>query len=162
MKHTLLLTLLFTILVFNFGEALSQDLSANIMRRVNAANLELDKAEEQIRTGKSELAPAKLKTAQTEYDNIFNYYKGSFDPDHPTLIKLKERIEKIKKQLSEGSAQAAQTSDPVTTGEKTQAKATDSKKETPQTETTVKTDNTVSKYTPGLGIFNKQLSKSKR
>ena len=70
MKRIPLLVLFLTIFFFNQGKANSQDLSANIMRRVNAANLDLDKAEEQIRTGKAEHAPAKLKSAQAEYDNI--------------------------------------------------------------------------------------------
>ena len=108
MKHKSLLVLLLTVVMFGQGVAQS-DLSANIMRRVNAANLDLDKAEEQIRTGKSEHAPSKLKAAQTEYDNIFNYYKGSFDPNHPTLVQLKKRMEKITNQLKAGNGPASQT-----------------------------------------------------
>ena len=108
MKYTFLLILLLSFALIGFCMAQS-DLSANIVRRVNAANLELDKAEEQIRTGKSEHAPAKLKSAQAEYDNIFNYYKGSFDPSHPTLVELKRRMEKITNQLSAGTSQTSQT-----------------------------------------------------
>lgn len=111
MKRISLLVLFLTIFFFNQGEANSQDLSANIMRRVNAANLDLDKAEEQIRTGKAEHAPAKLKSAQDEYDNIFNYYKGTFDPDHPTLVKLKERMDKVAAQLSKGLSQETKATD---------------------------------------------------
>lgn len=121
MKRISLLTLFLTIFFCFQVAAISQDLSTNIMRRVNAANLDLDKAEEQIRTGKAEHAPAKLKSAQAEYDNIFNYYNGTFDPDHPTLVKLKERINKISNQLSEGSNQESKAADaavkPQTNGE---------------------------------------------
>ncbi len=62
------------------------------MRMVNSANLELDKAEEQIRTGRAEFAPAKLKGAQASYDQIFQYFQGRFDPEDPTLVQLKNRI----------------------------------------------------------------------
>ncbi len=105
MKHIVLLPLFISLFILNMNSLFSQELSANIMRRVNAANLELDKAEEQIRTGKPELAPRKIKSAQKEYDNIFNYYNGTFDPNNPTLVKLKERIESISKQLSQGTKQ---------------------------------------------------------
>ncbi len=105
MKRFTLLTLFTTLFIFNIGLAFSQDLNADIIRRVNAANLELDKAEEQIRTGKSELAQRKVKEAQKEYDNIYKYYKGSFNPNHPILLKLKERIERISKQLSQDTKQ---------------------------------------------------------
>lgn len=98
MKHLTILVLFLIGLMVN--QAMTQsDLSSNIMRKVNAANLELDKAEEQIRTGKAEHAPRKLKTARQQYDEIFNFYKGSFDPNHPVLVKLKNRMDKIEKQL---------------------------------------------------------------
>lgn len=115
MKHLSLLTLFFILFFINQGTAFSQDLSANIMRRVDAANLNLDKAEEQIRIGEAEHAPAKLKGAQKEYDNIFSYYKGSFDPNHPTLVKLVKRIEKITKALAKGTGQKPQNVATVTT-----------------------------------------------
>lgn len=105
MKYKSLLVLQLTFFIVSQGLAQS-DLSANIMRRVNAANLELDQAEEQIRTGKSEHVPYKLKGARQEYENIFNYYKGAFDPNHPTLVKLKNRMEKIEAQLSGKSDEA--------------------------------------------------------
>lgn len=95
----IILTFVF-ILLFSQGAALSEDLSSNIMRRVNAANEYLDKAEEAIKGGRAEHAPGILKSARQEYDNIFNYYKGSFDPDHPTLTSLKERMDGIEAQLS--------------------------------------------------------------
>ncbi len=95
-----MLTLIFLILVFYQGSALSEDLSSNIMRRVNAANQYLDKAEEQIKVGSTDLAPGNLKSARQEYDNIFNYYSGSFDPDHPTLTSLKDRMDRLEAQLS--------------------------------------------------------------
>ena len=122
MKHISLLALFLIIFFINQGEALSQDLSANIMRRVNAANLELDKAEEQLRTGKAEHVPAKLKSAQAEYDNIFNYYKGSFNPDHPVLVKLKDRIQKITEQLSAGTEQNSENNTNVSTEKVSQSK----------------------------------------
>ncbi len=108
MKYISLVSVIMVIFCMNMKVAFSQDLSSNIMRRVSAANLELDKAEEQIRTGKAELVPAKLKGAQKELDNIFNYYKGTFDPNHPTLVKLKSRIEKISKGLAETKEQEQQ------------------------------------------------------
>jgi len=109
MKRVAILTFFISVFFLNLNSVFSQDLSANIMRRVNAANLELDKAEEQIRTGKSELAPRKVKGAQKEYDTIFKYYKGSFNPNHPTLLTLKERIENISNQLSQGTKQTPKT-----------------------------------------------------
>jgi hypothetical protein len=123
-KYISFLILLLTVLIFSQGVAQS-DLSANIMRRVNAANLELDKAEEQIRTGKSEHTPAKLKSVRGEYDNIFNYYKGSFDPNHPTLVKLKNRMDKIGAQLSAGTSgtEASTTTMTVNQSKKTDLSA---------------------------------------
>jgi len=122
MRSIKLTAMILTLLIFNFGTALSQDLSANIMRRVNAANLDLDKAEEQIRTGRSEHAPAKLKSAQQEYDNIFNYYKGTFDGAHPTLVELKERIESITNQLSKGTKEESQSEQTVSPQKNLKAK----------------------------------------
>ncbi len=95
--------------MLNVGTVLSQDLSSNIMRRVNAANLDLDKAEKQIQSGKS----AQLRNAKKEYDNIFNYYKGGFDPNHPVIVKLKSRIEKISAELSKGTEQTQKISSDV-------------------------------------------------
>ncbi len=109
MKRFPMITPFLVMLVLNLNTAFTQDLNSDIIHRVNAANLELDKAEEQIRTGKAELAPYKLKGAQKEYNNIFNYYKGSFDPNHPTLLKLKERIERISRQLSQGTKKIPKT-----------------------------------------------------
>ena len=104
MKHISFLALILTFFFINQTIVYSEDLSTNIMRRVNAANLELDKADEQIRTGKSEHAPAKIKSARQEYDNIFNYYKGTFDPNHPVLVNLKDRMDKIESLLSTNSS----------------------------------------------------------
>jgi len=91
---------------------------------VNAANLDLDKAEEQLRTGKAEHVPAKLKAAQAEYDNIFNYYKGTFDPDHPVLVKLKDRIQNITEQLSAGTEQKSEIKTTVSPEKTSQSKTT--------------------------------------
>lgn len=123
MRQISLLVFLGSILFFTQEAAFSQDLSANIMRRVDAANEYLNKAEEQIRTGKAEHAPAQLKGANDEYDNIFNYYKGSFDPEHPVLVKLKKRIEKIENQLADGTDQKPQSTAPFSTEKAPQTKA---------------------------------------
>ncbi|MBU1564715.1 MAG: hypothetical protein KJ630_03690 [Proteobacteria bacterium] len=119
MKAISVLAMFFTLLFFNLNAVFSQDLNANIMRKVNAANQELDKAEDQIKTGKLELAPAKVKSAQKEYDAIFSYYGGSFDPAHPVLVKLKNRIANITEQAS-GKSQKPQSGSAVSTGEKLQ------------------------------------------
>ena len=87
--------------------ATAQDLSSNIMRHVNEANDFLDKAEEQIRTGKEEHAPRQLKGAQKQYDEIFSFFKGSFDPEHPTITALKQRIASVEAQISGAEAPAA-------------------------------------------------------
>jgi len=73
----------------------AQDLDANIQRRVNAITLDLDKAEALIRKGSADLAQRYIVGARKEYAKIFEYYPGQFDPDHPTLVALKKRIEDL-------------------------------------------------------------------
>ncbi len=111
------MTFVLFIMVASTGAALSDELSSNIMRRVNAANEYLDKAEEQIKSGRAEMAPRKLKSARTEYDNIFQYYGGSFDPEHPTLKSLKKRIDQIETQLSAPAPTSAFKTESVPKGQ---------------------------------------------
>ncbi len=113
----IMLTSLFFIFVFYQGAALSEDLGSNIMRRVNAADQYLDKAEEQIKAGNADLAPGNLKSARQEYDNIFNYYSGSFDPNHPALASIKDRMDKIEAQLSAPAPTTQVKDDPQATGQ---------------------------------------------
>ncbi|MDP6705150.1 MAG: hypothetical protein QF893_02310 [Alphaproteobacteria bacterium] len=89
------LTLLATALLVALASAPlveAQELLSNIQRRVNSATDSLDKAEDLITRGEPKLSLGHIKGAQKEYDNIFNYYPGKFDPEHPTLVALKKRI----------------------------------------------------------------------
>lgn len=74
--------------------AQASPLSANIMRRVDAARLELDKAEELVGSDPVQ-APRHIENAAKEYDNINQYYGSSFDPGHPTIVGLKRRIDDL-------------------------------------------------------------------
>lgn len=94
MKHFSIVVLFF-VLVMQMGTALSAELSSNIMRRVNAANLSLDKVDVMIKENRAEHSGRHLRSAQLEYDNIYKYYGTSFDHEHPTLVALKARIETL-------------------------------------------------------------------
>lgn len=95
MKHSLLAALFITAYLGAFGVSAANELSSNIMRRVNTANQSLDKVAEMIESGKADLTGSELKNAQQEYDNIHQYYGGTFDPKNPTLVKLKGRIDEL-------------------------------------------------------------------
>lgn len=75
--------------------ASAADLSSNIMRRVNAANDYLDKAQALIEKGETGQAARPIGQAAEEFDNIHKYYAGSFDENHPTLVALKQRIDTL-------------------------------------------------------------------
>ncbi|RYH07614.1 hypothetical protein [Tropicimonas sp. IMCC6043] len=86
---------------------LSEDLSSNIMRRVNAANLALDKVEDLIRRENADLTEGPFREARQEYEHIFNYYGSSFDHEHPIIVELKQRIDTLSAQ-AEGASAAAE------------------------------------------------------
>ena len=106
LKQIFVVVVLLVALVIEAGPARSADLSANIMRRVNAANQSLDKAEDLINRNRAELTENHLEGARQEYDNIFAYYGGSFDPNHPTLVSLKARIESLSAKAKGEAAKA--------------------------------------------------------
>lgn len=91
----LLRTVIFFVLASPMASVFSEDLSTNIMRRVNSANQSLDKASELIQQNRPELSINHIKGAEKEYENIFNYYGSSFDHNHPTITALKARIDKL-------------------------------------------------------------------
>jgi hypothetical protein len=132
MKSISVLALILTIFLISPVTGFSQDLSSNIMRRVDAANLELDTAEAQIQTGKAEFAPSKIKSAQAEYENIFNYYGGSFDPNHPTLVTLENRIKTLTRQAEEAADKAAQAQTTMQETEKEPTVSKPAQKNTPE------------------------------
>ena len=84
MKQISIAILLLIFFVFNQGAVFSADLDSNVMRRIDAANQELDQAEEHIRNSCFDHAPGKLKSAKAEYENILNYYDGTCDQNDPT------------------------------------------------------------------------------
>lgn len=104
MRGIFTLSVIAVSLLFAFGTVSAQELSANIQRRVNAATLDLDKAEDLIRRDRAELSTKHVKGAKKEYDNIFSYYSGSFDPNHPTLVALKRRIAELTTRGEQGQA----------------------------------------------------------
>ena len=90
------------------GAVLAQDLGSNIMRRVNAINVELDKAEDALKRNRPSAFQGYIKGAEKEYATIFKYYPGKADPNHPTLAGLKKRIDALHaraRKASEGKAQ---------------------------------------------------------
>ena len=48
-------------------------------------------------TAKGQDASVSIATARQEFKNIHDYYKGSFDPNHPELVALEARIDQAEK-----------------------------------------------------------------
>lgn len=71
------------------------DLGPNIMRRVNAIVVELDKAEDALKRQHMEAFQGYIKGAEKEYAKIFEYYPDKADPEHPTLAELKKRMDSL-------------------------------------------------------------------
>lgn len=117
MRH--LLCGLFVVVGMTIGAAIAeaQDLSSNIMRRVNSANGDLDRAAELIERGDPKNAELQIARASQEFKNIGAYYGGTYDENHPTLVALEKRIEELSAKAKAGTssagasqpAQAAQT-----------------------------------------------------
>lgn len=75
------------------------------MRLVNSANASLDKAEEQIKSGRAELAESKINSANSDFDLIGERYANYYDPNDVTLTTLQARIKQVS--TSKESALAA-------------------------------------------------------
>ena len=67
LKHRILLAFFAIALISN---AMAADLSTNIMRRVNTANLALDQADDMISRSRATSAQSSVNKAQIEYKNI--------------------------------------------------------------------------------------------
>ncbi len=91
MRYLTLLTLLFTVFLLTPMGASSANLNSDIVRRINSADRELSWVNKAIAKGETD--ENALDKAQEEYDKIFQYYAGSFDPNHPQIAALKNRID---------------------------------------------------------------------
>jgi hypothetical protein len=93
--YKLFLGIFFIISLLILNVALAEELSPNIIRRVNAVTLELDKAEEALNRKHSAAFQDYMKGAEKEYDIIYEYYPGKADPNHPVLSELENRINEL-------------------------------------------------------------------
>lgn len=74
---------------------LAQALDSRVERRVEQVSKTLDRAAGALEQGKTSQAERALAQAQKDYDKIFEFYGGKFDPEHPKIVALKQRIDAL-------------------------------------------------------------------
>lgn len=73
------------------------NLSSNIMRRVNAITLDIDKADDALKRDHSSAFKTYINSAEKEFNTIFQHYPDA-NPEHPVLKGLKHRMNTLLKQ----------------------------------------------------------------
>ena len=78
------------------------ELAADALRSIKAADRKLIWVK--LKGYKGARARKDLESAKSEYENIFKYQKGRYNPDHPQIIELKKRIDEADKAMKAKSA----------------------------------------------------------
>jgi len=86
----------------NTETATKMELAADALRSIKAADRKLIWVK--LKGYKGTRARKDLESAKSEYENIFKYQKGRYNPDHPQIIALKKRIDEADQAMKAKSA----------------------------------------------------------
>lgn len=92
MKKTFLV--LIGLLIFGFAQA-ADKLDSKIVYKMDKVTSSLNSAEKSFDGNKQKQAKKNLNSAQKEMKKIFSWYKGKFDPNHPDIVALQNRISAV-------------------------------------------------------------------
>ncbi len=119
MKKTLFV--LIGLLAIGLAQAAGK-LDSKIVYKMEKVTNSLNSAEQSFDSDKQKQAKSDLTAAQKEMKKIFSWYKGKFDPNHPDIVSLQNRISAVAAKLA-GSKQApAMKTNSVTPAKNTSTK----------------------------------------
>ncbi|MCP4294271.1 MAG: hypothetical protein GY786_01550 [Proteobacteria bacterium] len=89
----------------------STKLDSKVLRKMKTVTDHLDAAEQFISVNSQNQAKQSVKAAKRELKNIFSWYKGKFDPNHPDIVALQNRVDTVFSNLGKrNSSSGKQTS----------------------------------------------------
>lgn len=92
------LIIFFLLLQISFANA-ADKLDSRITYRLDKAFKSLEYADSNISKNYLKDAEISIKSAEGELKQVFEYYSGKFDPEHPTIVKLQNQIAALKSKL---------------------------------------------------------------
>lgn len=83
---------------------LSAALNSKVTRKMETVSSHLDSAEKYISVNSQKQAKRSVDSAKKELNNIFSWYEGKFDPNHPEIVALQKRVATVSSNVGNGES----------------------------------------------------------